>query len=123
MTSFRSRAGCIGRTPATLEAFNSTIQDLIPNASLSVGDAKSPSHAFQRVVGSTGATAQQVANLTQDMNDLTRASSQSPQPVFLADERLFAGASDDSRRRATDSAPACSRACHSGREPGVGWNW
>ncbi|SIN84328.1 hypothetical protein SAMN05444166_1227 [Singulisphaera sp. GP187] len=79
-----SIAGRLHRpNPATLEAFNSTLQDIIPNASLSVPDAKTLSHAFQRVVGSTGATAQQVANLTQDMNDLARASSQSPQPVFL----------------------------------------
>ena len=65
-------------------AFNETLQDLIPKNSLSVADAKTLSHAFQRVVGSTGATAQQVANLTQDMNDLAKVDSQSPQPVFLA---------------------------------------
>lgn len=80
-----SIAGRLHRpNPATVEAFNSTIKDIVPNASLSVTDAKTLNHAFQRVVGSTGATAQQVANLTQDMNDLAKVDSQSPQPVFLA---------------------------------------
>ena len=80
-----SIAGRLHRpNPATVVAFNETLQDLIPNNSLSVADAKTLSHAFQGVVGSTGATAQQVANLTQDMNDLAKVDSQSPQPVFLA---------------------------------------
>ncbi|WP_406699981.1 hypothetical protein V5E97_14160 [Singulisphaera sp. Ch08] len=80
-----SIAGRLHRpNPATIEAFNSTLQDIIPNASLSKSDAKTLSHAFQRVLGSTGATAQQVTNLTQDMSELAKVSSQSPRPVYLA---------------------------------------
>jgi hypothetical protein len=80
-----SIAGRLHRpNPATLETFNGVLRDITPNASLSVSDAKVLNHAFQAVVGDTGATAQQVANLTQDMNDLAKVDSQSPQPVFLA---------------------------------------
>lgn len=70
--------------PAKLEAFNKALRDVAPNTSLSVSDAKMLNHAFQAVVGDTGATAQQVANLTQDMNELAKIDSQSRQPVYLA---------------------------------------
>lgn len=79
-----SIAGRLHRpNPKTLEVFNETIRDVSANASLSRSDARVLSRAFQAVVGDTGATAQQVANLTEDMNALAQASAQSPEPVYL----------------------------------------
>jgi hypothetical protein len=80
-----SIAGRLHRpNPATLEAFNDTLRDVIPNASLSTNNAKELSHAFRVVVSDTGATPQQVAALTEDMNQLAKVDSESSQPVFLA---------------------------------------
>jgi hypothetical protein len=70
--------------PATLDAFNSEIRDVISSSSLSVADAKGLSHSFGVVLTSAGATPQQVANLQRDMNELARVDANSPQPVFLA---------------------------------------
>lgn len=80
-----SIAGRLHRpNPRTLEVFNQTLQDVIPNTSLSVSDATVLNRAFKAVIADTGATPQQVANLTQDMNDLAKIDSQSRDPVYLA---------------------------------------
>ncbi len=80
-----SIAGRLHRpNPETLDAFNTNLRDVLPHAALRASDVKILDHSFQVVLNHTGATPQQVKNLSDDMLALAKVDSQSKQPVFLA---------------------------------------
>jgi Bacterial Ig-like domain len=67
-----------------LNGFNARLRSIQPSSSLSVADAKGLNQSFGVVLTAAGATPQQVANLQNDMTQLTKVDTQSPQSVFLA---------------------------------------
>ena len=67
-----------------LDAFNLGLRDVIPNASLSVEDARTLNRLFGEVLAAAGAPPQSVANLQADMSELIQADTNGPNPVMLA---------------------------------------
>jgi hypothetical protein len=67
-----------------LDAYNSELRNVSSSNSLSIPDAHALNNVFSKAVAATGATPQQVASLSNDMNALARVDANSPQPVFLA---------------------------------------
>jgi hypothetical protein len=73
-----------GPTTKVVEDFNLGLRHEFPHVSLSPADAKVLNRAFGSVLAAAGATTTEVANLKRDMNQITLATSKSPNPTTLA---------------------------------------